>query len=575
MRYLCVHCDHRFEHRDEGKPRCPKCMRRNSLEALGADASKGGMPRWAIPAMVAAVLVVAVGGYAWWAWVTPGLVSGEVPLRPLDRGDLRDWLAHEKVEAGELAALLVPDASVEDFAKEATKGAEGPKAKAEAMVRAIVARAEAKAFVPWATSHPREAPMRTAAQTLQALQKDDARHRLYPLEVAALATAALRAVDVPAMLVEAWEFADDRSPPDPSGHFGYFLVGVWPEDPDAEVAPTLSDPYHARGAEPAEDGMRVLTDLQALAAAMTTEAARVLVDEGDTSAALTLAEGALRLDRRSPAVRTVRGAVLMQTGGVEEGGREFEAAAEIRRDAPRRKNLAALLVAHNEKDAARREISAALEQYPDYADAHALQAALHMEAGETEQARRALETAERFDPHLPMLPQIWSQYHLQQGDAERAVDQAKEAVRRRPHDWQARLHAAQVYRALSRYDDMRREARKALEIVPEGRRAGLEQLITQVLGPTALDEPLDDMLAEGEDDEDFDDLLPDPGNVGSLELDSPSLLGDGQRRGPGLGDGEGSMDLSGSEGDPLILGADPSTLKLRSSGQKLKLDLSD
>jgi tetratricopeptide (TPR) repeat protein len=575
MRYLCVHCDHRFEHAAEGKPRCPKCMRRNSIEPLGGEAPAGQrIPRWALPAGVAALLALAAGGYAWWALVTPGQVSGEVPLAPLDRSDVRDWLAHEKVEAGDAAALLLADAAVEEFAEKATGGAGGPVARAEAIAQAIAARAEANAFVAWATSHPREAPIRTAAQTLAALQKDGARHRLYPLEVAALAVAALRSVDVPAMLVEAWAFPGDRSPPDPSGHFGYYLVGVWPSGaPDADVTPVLSDPYGARGHEPAEDGFQVLTDLQGVAAAMTTEAARVLVDEGETSRALTLAEGAVRLDRRSPAVRTVRGAVLMQAGGVEEGSREFEAAAEIRRDAPRRKNLAALLAAQNEKDGAMRELAAALEQYPDYADAHAMLAALLLDDGETERARTALEAAERLDPHLPNLPQIWSQYHARRGDMDRAVEHAKEAVRRRPHDWQARLQAAQIYRAASRYDDMRREARKALDIVPATRRPELEKFIEQVLGPTALDEPLDDLLAEGDDD----DLLPDPGSYGKLELEGSQLLGDDGDPGgpaPALGD-DGSMELSGGQGDPLILGGDPSKLKLRAPGQKLKLDLSD
>jgi tetratricopeptide (TPR) repeat protein len=551
-------------------------MRRNSIEPLEGAAERKRVPRWAVPAAVAAVLVLAGGGYAWWAWVTPGQVSGEVPLRPLGARDLRDWLAHEKVEPGDLRALLEPDDAVEAFAKKATANAKDPVAKARAVAEALGARSRKNAFVAWATSHPRPEPMRTASQTVDALQADGARHRLYPLEVASLAAAALRAVNVPAMLVEAWAFPDDRSPADPSGHFGYFLVGVWPSgDPTSDAPPALFDPYGARGSDPEERGHRVLTDLQAIAAAMTTEAARVLVDEGDTAAALRLVEAAVRLDRRSPSARTVRGAVLLQTGGVEEGTRELEAAADLRRDGPRRKNLAALLVARNELEAASREITAALEQYPDYADAHAMVAALYLNDGETERARTELETAERLDPHLPNLPQIWSQYHAVRGDFDRAVDRAEEAIRRRPHDWQVRLHAAQVYRAASRYDAMRREAHKVLEMVPEAQRQALEQLIKQVLGPTALDTPLDDALAEADDDT-LDEALPDPGG---LKLEGSGLLGEGSPRGASgarLGGSGGSFDLSGGEpADPLILGADPSKLKLRSPGQRLQLDLSE
>ncbi|MFW5875891.1 MAG: tetratricopeptide repeat protein [Myxococcota bacterium] len=575
MRYLCVHCDHRFEQDEDAKPRCPKCMRRHGLEALDEPGgSRRRLPPWAWVGGVVGVLALLGGGYAWWSYATPGAVSGEVPLAPLDRSDVRDWLAHDQVEADEMAGLLMADEAVEAFAEEATADAGGAQKKAKAVVADLAGRAEARTFVPWAMSHPREAPPRTAAGTLSVLGDEGARHKLYPLEVAALTVAALRAVDVPAMVVEGWDFPGDRSPPDPSGHLGYYLVGVWPEgEPDAEKPPVLFDPYGARGDAPSEGGFRVLDDLGAIAAALTHQAAHQLAHQGDTSAALASVEDALALDSRSPQAHTVRGAVLLQTGGPQEGAKEFDAAAELRADGPRRKNLAGLLMAQNKVDEASEEIAAALDQYPDYAGAHALLAAIHLAEGDAERARNDLETAERLDRRLPNLPQVWAQYHLSQGDVDRAVQSAQRAIERRPHDWQTRVHAAQVYRAASKPDAMRREARKVLEMVPSSREPALRRMLEEVLGPTALDEPADDLLAE----DDTPSALPEPGELKLGGDDQTGMLddeGEVGQGGQGLGDEPGDLDL-GEDDEPLILGSDPSKLKLRGPDQKLQLEMGD
>lgn len=568
MRYLCVHCDYRFEHEGDDKPRCPKCMRRHGLERIDDGKAGKGLSKSVLWGGLAVLAVLVGGGYAWWSYATPGGVSGKVPLAPLDRGDVRDWLAHDGVEAGDMAALLRPDDAVEAFADKATKGAGSATQKAKKIVAAIDARADHKAFVPWTTSHPRQAPVRTAAKTLAALKKDGARHHLYPLEVAALAVAALRSVDVPAMLVEAWKFPGDRSPPDPSGHFGYYLVGVWPSgEPNAKTAPRLFDPYGSRGNEPPRDGYRVLDDVQAIGAALTHEAAEALGNDGDTSRALTLVEGAVKLDPRSPQAHTMRGEVLLETGGPEEGAKEIEAAAQLRDDAPRRKNVAAVLLAKGQLDDASRRIGQALDQYPDYADAHAMVAMLHLVKHEDDAAKTEIETAERLDPNLPNLSQIWAQYYLAEGDVDQAVARAQEAVKKRPHDWQTRLQAARIFLAANRYDDMRRQARAILAMVPDARKEQMRGLIQQVLGPTAFAKPADEVLAGSGGSGSTPDTLPSPGQ---LQLDKGStLLGSGSsdKKGPS------TVDLGGNGSGPLLLGGDASKLKLRAPGEKLHLDL--
>ncbi len=160
---------------------------------------------------------------------------------------------------------------------------------------------------------------------------------------------------------------------------------------------------------------------------------------------------------------------------------------------------------------------------------------------------------------------LWANYYMSTHDLERAAEMALEAIERKPHDWQTRLSAAQILRAASRYDEMRREARAILEMVPSAQVPQVTELIEQVLGPTALEEPLDDDWDEDWDDEDLADL-PD----GEFELGGGSSL---------LGDGE--LDLGGGpsltddlEGGSLLNSDETSTLRLGGT-EDLTLDLSE
>src|SRR5690606_31170542 len=88
MKYLCVHCDKRFEHEGEGKPRCPECMRVHGIEKIGKEAPAAERPKWLVPAVVAGVAAAIVAGYVIWARETPDTVSGDAPLRPLEHSEI-------------------------------------------------------------------------------------------------------------------------------------------------------------------------------------------------------------------------------------------------------------------------------------------------------------------------------------------------------------------------------------------------------------------------------------------------------------------------------------------------------
>ncbi len=379
-------------------------------------------------------------------------------------------------------------------------------------------------------------------------------------------TAALREADVPAMVAEIWSFPGDRRPPDPSGQMGYFGVAVYDEEA-GEGTPTLYDPYGGHAQEPEEDGVRILTDVQAVAAIMNLAGLHRIVHDNDPVRALADVQRALRLDRRSPYVRTVRGTVLTQSGGVEEGIAELEAAAQIRPDAPRRNNMGGLFIALQRFDDASREIAAALESHPDFAFAHANFAAIHMAAGEMDGARRQLDEAERLQPGLHVLPLLWAQFHLAARDPEQAVHWAEVAVERQPNNLQAHLAAAQIYGAVGQNGAMRREVQRVLELVPADRREAYRQEIRARLGATALEEPDDlDVLDEGLGGLDGLDEggglgLGEPGGLqlggGGEAGGGPSLLGDDLDSGFELGGGGGGGGLrlggGGGGGSSLML----------------------
>ncbi len=379
-------------------------------------------------------------------------MSGEVPLAPLDRAATLGHLRNEGVDARDLATMLVPDDAIETWAEQVAGNASGAEAKAQAIQEAIRARAAAGAFDRWSFGVPRETPLAPPSRVLTWLGEDDGHHHLYPLEVAALMTSALRAQDVNAMVAEAVRFPGDRTPPDPSGQLGYFVVAVYPGEA-GQGDPTYFDPYGGRTTPPDEE--RVLTDLQAIGAAIGTKALHLLSRESDPERAMESSTHALRLDQRSPTLRAVRGAILIAAGHVDEGVRELQAAKQLRSDAPWRNLLAGVYLAPSpfqDLDAASREVSSALEQYPEFAPGHATLAAIHLSRQETDQAHTELEEAERLDPQYHLLPQLWASYYVTTGDVGRAIEHAREAIARNPGDVQAHLMAARLYRQAERFD---------------------------------------------------------------------------------------------------------------------------
>jgi tetratricopeptide (TPR) repeat protein len=491
MRYLCIQCDEKFELSSQQELRCPKCLRVHGIRELSAapsalPARSSGRRARIVVAVVAVLGLLAGGGYL--SWLHERRPDPATLARsPLGQRVLRRELGASGVEAGTLVRLFELSPEMERFAARAVAGETSAEGRARAVVKALRARASSQAFVPWSLTDPRLGPVMTAAEVLSVISKDGARKELYPLELAALAVAALRAADVPAMLAEVHAWPSERAPLDPSGRFGYFAPALLTANGKAHVF----DVYGGRAEQASCSDCVVLSDVQAVGAGLALRATQRLAQNEDPALALRDADAAVKLWPSSAASRSARGAVLLANGASDLGQGELEAAAQMRPDAPRRNNLAMLYLALGDTERAAREVAQALEQQPDFASAHATLAEIHLAQGEREQARAELDKMQAIDPGSPSLPLAFAQFYAATGQNEQAIEHARRAAQARPSDPQVHLLLARIYRQAGRYEAMRTEAREVLSLSPPALTARMRELLERVLGPTALESELE------------------------------------------------------------------------------------
>lgn len=486
MRYLCVNCDEKFELSAEQEARCPKCLRVHGLRTLAAAAAEPPPQRRnRIRVGLAALVLAALGGGGYALFSQQRAQEASDPGRgPLTSAQLGRALAARGIAETGLEQALSANPSVERFAREATAGRSEAGARATAIAEALSARAKRDAFVRWSLSEPRDGALRRPAEVLDAISRDGARLQLYPLELAALALAALRAVEVPARLVELYAVSGERTPLDPSGRIGYFAVALG-DDP---VSARIFDVYGGRPEIHGCSECALLSDTEAVGALLSLRAVHRMAQNEAPAQALRDAESAAKLLPGSPTVRSSHGAVLLANGARDPGQNEFEAAAQLKPDPPRRNNLAMLHLALGDAERAAQEVARALERQPEYAAGHVTLAQIHLARGERDLARTELEKAESLDPRQPSLPLTWAQFHASAGEYDQAIEYARRAAQLRSHDPQVRLLLAQILHQASRYDEMRAEARAALALAPAAIAPKLRELIGRMLGPTALED---------------------------------------------------------------------------------------
>src|SRR3712207_2997997 len=119
MRYLCVHCDHRWVVEGADAPkRCPSCMRATGIELVSDGAKKpvekSSLRRftpWAVLAALAIALVILLV-----ARRSQAPASGDT-LGPSDPTELAELMKKEQIESAGLEQLFAADEAMTALAE--------------------------------------------------------------------------------------------------------------------------------------------------------------------------------------------------------------------------------------------------------------------------------------------------------------------------------------------------------------------------------------------------------------------------------------------------------------------------
>ena len=519
-KYFCASCDKEFVLEEpEGKPRCPRCMRRGGVE-LAQEVPEPAEARR--PWIVLLVLVLVATGVGYGVYRATTVTLEETPpLRPLEPAELAAYLERDQVQVGTYESLMMLSGGVEGWPESA--------AEIASKMQGELAR--------WSLERPLTRDVLGADQTFGAMETQQERVKLYPLEMASAMTALLRERGVKAMVAEAWELEGTSAPADPSGMLGYFVTAVY-ESAEAQEPSAYFDPWG--GGDVQSPSVRVLRDTEVLAAALGAVATRIFARSGDATKALPMIETALVLDPVSPSLRGVNATILLESGGIEQAVKEFQAALQLRPDGPRELNMvqlhlaqAGILEMNGQREAAEAEfdqgsriVGDVIERWPRYARAHVLMASVYLSTDEPERARLELEAAEALNPDAPLLWSIWAQHDLSTNDPIAAASKMKRAVSLDPDNWQLRLQAARVLQGADDHQGAEENLAVAMRMVPPGKRADVQSFVERMMGARALGDPRS-----------------------KAAVQAPS--------------------------DPALLLGDPSDLRLRDPGEDLQLELND
>jgi len=233
---------------------------------------------------------------------------------------------------------------------------------------------------------------------------------------------------------------------------------------------------------------------------------------------------------------------------IEQGLQEFQAARELRPDAPRLHNVASVMLVTGEVDKAQAVLTAALEKAPDFASARATLGTVLLMQGQLERAEVELEQAERLAPDLSLVQWARADLLMRQEQRQEALTLARKAYEARP-SFDGALRFAALLRQAAKYDEMRQLAAQLVERAPSYRRDDIRAVIVGLLGPTALE-----VEQPSEVDTSADDLSDLGANDLKLDLPTPGLS---------TGGGAAGRDSSHEQG----------RLRLGQPDRKLRLDL--
>ena len=457
---------------------CAACAIRRldaPLQRMEQQNNSGKSWRFVLWGIVAALL--AAGALAAWKLRDPSdHPPGQVPMLPIHADAIRkDLQVLVNLDPGGLVQLLEPDAAVRTLASGA-KNVEG-------VVAALAERRKQRGFVEWSRVEPRIGAPLTAAETLRAIEQNSAERQLYPLELAALGVAALRALEIPAMVAEVYAYPKDLKPLDPSGRFGYFGVFVPGDAGQGQVY----DVYGSHSEQPAPADYAVLNDAQAVGAALALRAMHALRNDLDVDAADRDSMAALTLLQQSPSAHATRAAVMLTVGHPaqkdgEAGKQALLEAQKLRDGAAQRNNLALWALTRQDSRGALKELGDVLTTMPEYAAGHVTRATALLILFDFAGARAELELAAKYDPELAVIPQMKAQLLASDGKSDEALVEARRAVTLSPQDAGALFILARIEHRLGLKDEARKHAQQIVERTPAAAREDRKLQIRSALG---------------------------------------------------------------------------------------------
>lgn len=470
MQHRCTACKEVFDVPEGDRPRCPKCLRIHDVVAIEKPSSKVSRNRG--PIIFFLIIAVSAGAYGTWYWSQgEEETDEEVPVQigPLSVEDLRSHLKRRHVKQSELVVPFESSKEVETFAREATHGAASVQEKAQALLEAIRGLLDENNEL-YVSIAPRAISPLSPTKTLERLQGEEA-FTPYSYELAALMVAGCRAVDVPAVLAEVYQFEATKRPADASGTQGYFAAAIPRGEGSSYRRPVFYDPASGRAGDSAAGEADVLTDLEAVSALLTLKALDLVARSGDRVGAERFATLAVRLRPGGATARAARGTVRMLAGTSElELGaalEDYEQALRNRPDPQRKVLVARILLAMNQPARAEELVRSALTDADEFAAAHGLMGVLHVARQNFEEAQASLDQAERLEPRDPHIALLWVQYHIGQQDLLTAAEVARAVVDRVPDDPQPRLLLAQVLYQDARYGAAEEQFRELLRRNPD------------------------------------------------------------------------------------------------------------
>lgn len=473
MQYRCTSCKEVFDVPEGDRARCPKCLRIHDVVAIEKPSSKVSRHRG--PIIFFSIIAVGVGAYAaWYLSQEEEETDDEVPVEigPLSVDDLRSQLKRRNVKQSEIVVPFESSKELDAFARKATHGAASVEEKAESLHEAVRALLDENKEL-YVSIAPRAISPLTPTKTLERLQGEEEFHP-YSYELAALMVASCRAVGVPAVLAEVYQFEATKRPADASGTQGYFAAAVPRGEGSSYRRPIFYDPASGRSGDSAAGDADVLNDLEAVSAFLTLKALDLVARSGDRAGAEQFATLAVRLRPGGATARAARGTVRMLAGTSElELGaalEDYEQALRNRPDPQRKVLVARILLAMSQPARAEELVRSALTDAEEFAAAHGLMGVIHVARQNFEEAQASLDQAERLEPRDPHIALLWVQYHIGQQDLATASEVARAVVDRVPNDPQPRLLLAQVLYQDARYGAAEEQFRELIRRNPDNSR---------------------------------------------------------------------------------------------------------